>query len=176
MTEWFRVQPDGLVAVRLDPLGAAALRVVARDVRQVIEVGASPTTPVDDPIRSRLFPRAYSDPTEDTAEFDWQLGVHSDLVAGKLAHLDVLTATLARAEERRGVTEVVLDPAEVDAWIGAINDARLVLGVQLGVGEGIDLDDVAVNDPRRPAVDLYEILSHSQHMLVFAILGGDPES
>ncbi|MFZ4585828.1 MAG: DUF2017 family protein [Acidimicrobiia bacterium] len=175
MSEVFTIDGEGRVVATLDPLFATALRVIARDVRQVIEAGASPVAPADDPIRTRLFPRAYSDPTEDMAEHDWQIAVHSDLVEAKLTQLETLAATLQRATETPKAIVVTLESNEVDAWIGAMNDARLVLGVQLDVGPDTDLADIAVNDPRRPAVDLYEVLSFLQGSLVVTILGGDPE-
>jgi hypothetical protein len=94
-----------------------------------------------DPVRDRLFPRAYVDPTEDRAEQDFQSVVHEDLVLAKSVGLDAIGTALDGGRERRGRTEVVVGAAELESWIGGLNDVRLVLGTTLGVTEDDDGED-----------------------------------
>ena len=51
------------MALRFEPIEIETLVAVVADVRTVIEAGQA-----DDPVSRRLFPRAYLDPTEETAQ------------------------------------------------------------------------------------------------------------
>src|SRR3954454_9857812 len=95
-----------------------------------------------DPVRDRLFPRAYVDPTEDRAEHEFQSVVHEDLVLAKSTGLAAIGTALDRGRERRGRTEVALATDELEGWIGGLNDVRLVLGTVLGVSDD-EYDDRA---------------------------------
>ena len=125
-----------------------------------------------DPVRDRLFPRAYLDPTEDEAETEFQAMVHADLVRTKGEAVAALVASLDGGRERRGnVLEVRLDPEQVAQWVGALNDLRLALGVALGVAE--EMPEVAPEDPRAPGLELYGWLTYLQGELVEQLLGED---
>jgi hypothetical protein len=59
------------------------------------------------------------------------------------------------------VVESTVDADEVDdeqlgAWLGALNDLRLVLGTRLDVDE--ELPDLDRDDPQAPAYAVYEYL------------------
>ncbi len=95
-----------------------------------------------------MFPRAYLDPTEEEAEHNWQDMVHSDLVAEKSAALAVLAETLERVADADRDAKLTLDRAETEAWLSALNDARLALGVTLGITED---HDPSLLDPADPA-------------------------
>lgn len=126
-----------------------------------------------DPVRDRLFPRAYLDPTEDAAEADFQSVVHADLVRTKSAAVAALVASLDAGRARRGdALELDLDPEQVEQWIGALNDLRLALGVALRVQE--DMPEPAPDDPRAPGVEVYGWLTYLQGELVEVLLGEGP--
>ena len=57
----------------------------------------------------------------------------------------------------------------MQAWLGVLNDTRLVLGARLGVTE--DDHDVAPDDPRAPAFAMYHWLTWVQGELVEQLLG-----
>lgn len=126
-----------------------------------------------DPVRDRLFPRAYLDPTEDEAETDFQAMVHEDLVRAKSEAIAALVASLDAGRERRGeLLEVRLDPEQVAQWVGALNDLRLALGVTLGVTEDReDRDDLDEEDPEYFAWAVYELLSSLQGELLAELTG-----
>ena len=59
-------------------------------------------------------------------------------------------------------------PDEADAWLRALNDARLVLGTRLDITEDFDWDGFE-STPRAPELALYAYLSWLQEQLVEAI-------
>jgi len=128
-----------------------------------------------DPTRDRLFPRAYLDPTEDEAETEWQRVVHGDLVREKSKALATLVESLDDGKVKRNETvEITLAPEEVEQWVGALNDVRLVLGIVLEVTE--DELQVPPDDPRAHGLDLYHWLTWLQGSLVEVLLDNEPEA
>ena len=110
-----------------------------------------------DPALVRLLPDAYGDDDEAAAEF--RRYTDADLRAGKRAHGSVVLDTL-----REGT--FVLDRGQADAWIGSLNDLRLVLGTRLGVEQDSE-PDVDPDDPAHQALALYYWLGWMQD----AVLG-----
>ncbi|WP_419918926.1 DUF2017 family protein [Candidatus Poriferisocius sp.] len=80
----------------------------------------------------RLFPTARPDDPE--AEADYRALVRDELVSKRLARLDTV-GELAEA--------TVINREQLAAWIGTVNDIRLVLGTRLEVGEADELDDAS---------------------------------
>ena len=195
MSATFRKNRRGEVVVRLLPEELTVLRGLPDELRPLVEEpgldtvsrveisdliddaasteGADSTDlpkTVDDAVRRRLFPLAYLDPTEEDAEGEWQRMVHPELVRSKLEALSLLAGTLQRASETRGRVEIVLSPEETEAWLGALNDARLALGVVLGVTEDLDLDAMSADDPAAPGHAMYAWLTALQGAHVDALL------
>ena len=90
-------------------------------------------------------------------------GVRAD-VAPVEAHVlgQCAADLLARIEGGR----LVLDRDDADAWLGCLNDLRLVLGTRLGVTEQTDADDLDDDDPRRQALEVYGWLGWLQESLI----------
>jgi hypothetical protein len=167
-THWVRRERGGNIVVRLEPLEADTLVAVATDLRTVLEAGAA-----DDPVARRLFPRAYLDPTEETAEEQWQALVQPDLLRTRLDALDTVTDALRSAEpNRKGLLEIVLDEPAETQWLGVLNDARLALGTALDLTDETEFDDFTADDPRRGPFLLYSALTALQGELIEALLGG----
>jgi Domain of unknown function (DUF2017) len=162
----FERRGDG-VAVSLDANELELLRAVPAELQAVL---AAPSE-TDDPVYNRLFPAAYLDPTEESAEQEWQELVHPELLRDRLAALELVTATLDRAVTKRNRAEVALGPEEVDAWMSVLNDARLALGTRLGVTEDADAREVDPKSPDAGAHALYGWLTWLQNDLVEALLG-----
>ncbi|HZT65181.1 MAG TPA: DUF2017 family protein [Acidimicrobiales bacterium] len=112
-----------------------------------------------DPDLRRLFPPAHAEDAE--LEQEYRRLVHDDLLSGHRASLEVMEATV---DAKR------LDEAQLNAWMGAINDMRLVLGTRLNVTE--DQKPLDPDDPRSPAMALYGYLSWLQEQVVEALAGG----
>jgi Domain of unknown function (DUF2017) len=168
MARRFRRKGDALV-VTLESTELELLRQLPTQLSELLG-DASAEGGAKDPVVQRLFPRAYLDPTEEAAEVEWQSLVHSDLVKERLAALELVTATLERAIERRGRFEVALTADETQAWLGVLNDARLALGTRLDLTEENDLESVSPDDPAASAYAIYGWLTYIQGELVEALL------
>ncbi|WP_430233762.1 DUF2017 family protein [Nitrosomonas communis] len=116
----------------------------------------------DDPTVRRLFPTAYNEDAERDREY--QQLVRDELLERRLAALGTVETTLAADE---------LSEEELSAWLGAINDLRLVLGTRLDVSE--DLVEVEADDPDAPAYAVYEYLGFLLSEVVDALSEGLPE-
>ncbi|MDA8291362.1 MAG: DUF2017 family protein [Actinomycetota bacterium] len=114
-----------------------------------------------DPLLARLFPVAYARDAD--AERSYEEVVRAEL-AGH--HREVL-AVLARTSEATHLSD-----ADADAWLGALNDLRLVLGTALEVTE--QPRDVAPDDPELGRWVSYTYLSYLQGELVEAMSGSLP--
>lgn len=128
-------------------------------------VGLSSDTPrPEDPALARLLPDAYGrDDPEASAEF--RRYTDADLRAGKRANAELV----ARMLPQHG-GKVVLDREQADAWLGCLNDLRLVLGTRLEVTEDLDEDALPPADPRRQGLQVYGWLGWLQESLVSCLL------
>ncbi|MFN8036017.1 MAG: DUF2017 family protein [Acidimicrobiia bacterium] len=168
MSRRFRRKGDSLT-VTLAEEEVELLRQLPGELRSLLEIADDRP---DDPVVTRLFPRAYLDPTEETAEEEWQGVVHSELVRERFEALAALTASLDRvAPSKRGRLEVVLTGDEVTAWLGVLNDARLALGTRLAITEDTDLSGVDPAGAQAPAYEIYRWLTWFQGELVEVLLG-----
>jgi hypothetical protein len=164
MARWkrFRSGRDGTLTVSLAEEELALLRALPDQLRDVFDEGT------DDPARARLFPRAYLDPTAESEEAEWQALVHPSLLRERLDALALITVTLDRAVSDGEWWQVDLTPEEVQAWLGVLNDTRLVLGTRLGVTEEERALDPA--DPEAGAYALYQWLTWVQGDLLQELL------
>lgn len=147
----------GEVRVRLSDHERQLLRFIASELRGELE---------DDPAAPdlhRLFPPAYPDDAEDEAEY-------RDLMRGEL--LDGRVAALRTLEDTAGNERLAED--ELQTWMRALNDLRLVLGTRLDVQEETLLHGLDERDPRAPELALYGYLSWLQEQVVEAVADGLP--
>ena len=129
------------------------LRAVMADVRSRLQHDPG------DPDLVRLFPPAY-DGEADEAEYRELMG--EELLDGRVAALRVVERTVDGDH---------LEPADVEAWLRALNDVRLVLGTQLGVTEETQIGGLDPRDPRARELALYGYLSWLQEQVVEALAG-----
>ena len=158
----FRSGPNDTLVVSLAEEELGLLRSLPEQLRDVLE-GAE-----DDPARVRLFPRAYLDPTAESEEAEWQELVHPELLRERLDALELITGTLGRATAQGDWWEIALTPDEVQAWLGVLNDTRLVLGSRLGVTE--DDDRIHADPTQAGAIHVYDWLTALQSDLVDQLL------
>jgi hypothetical protein len=169
--------------LRADPdeLEAGLLRRLAEDLQVLL--GDEPEDPSDDPLEAllgtagadaalpedpalaRLLPDAYTD-DDPGASREFRRYTEGDLRAGKRAHATTVLTTLAAA----GTGRLTLDRDEADAWLGCLNDLRLVLGTRLEVTEDLDPDDMDEDDPRAQALAVYGWLGWLQESLLSVLL------
>ena len=143
---------DGRFQLRLPDAERTILRSLPQQLRALLES--------DSPSLRRLFPPAYVDDPEREAEYRRLMG--DDLLASKQRSLDVVEQT---------VDADVLDEGQLTAWMGALNDLRLVLGTTLDVSEDMDIDGIPDDDPAAPMLALYGYLGYLQEQVVAALAG-----
>jgi hypothetical protein len=113
--------------------------------------------PSSDPGFKRLFPVAYAQDPDHEREYRELVG--DELMTTRVAQVETVLATL----DADHLTE-----DELFAWMGAVNDLRLVLGTRLDVSEETDLD-VDPEDPDAPVYGLYVYLGVLLELLVDAV-------
>lgn len=158
--------------VDLTGIEARLLAGLADQLAPLLEGG--PTGGVSaDPVRDRLFPRAYLDPTEERADREWQELAHPGLVAEKAAALARLTTNLVDAGvggiDDDAMLRVQLSADDAEVWVGALNDARLVSGVALGITDSFDPSALDPNDPAQVPFFVYDMLTYLQGALIEVI-------
>ena len=169
----------GSVTADLDPGEPGLLAALAQDLLALLGDGAEadrdplaamvgltdgPVAPPEDPALARLLPDAYAD--DDRAAADFRRFTEQDLREGKRAGAGTVLATLAPLLDRGG--RLTLDRDQVDAWLGTLNDLRLVLGTRLEVTEDTELE-VPGDDPHAQALLVYGWLGWLQESLLSCI-------
>jgi len=122
-------------------------------------------SPPEDEVLHRLLPSAYQNEV-DSAEF--RRYTESTLRSKKQAHAMAMRMYLKSAED--GTVDLEHDGA--NAWLGAINDMRLALGVRLNVQERTqdELELLAPDDPMRGVYVVYGWLGWLQEGLIEALM------
>jgi hypothetical protein len=123
-----------------------------------------------DPALARLLPDAYRHDASDDPSFDveeataeFRRYTEPDLRATKRAHATTVLDTLGRLPAG-GRLELVR--AEADAWLGALNDLRLVLGTRLQVTDDPDDQPVPADEDTAHAMHVYGWLGWLQESLI----------
>jgi hypothetical protein len=123
-----------------------------------------------DPVVSRLFPDIDPDRPEDSQEF--RQYTEGDLKTGKIDQAGAILAALPDD----GEGEVRLDGEAAEAWLRAINDARLAMGTRLDITAETDLseelDEAILVDPGSSRVfqlSVYAYLGYLQESLLNSI-------
>ena len=147
---------DAGFSVRLREEERALLASLPDQLQALLAGGRSEAT-------TRLFPPAYATDADLDAEYQRLMG--DELVQRRM---DVL-ATFRDTVDRDHLTE-----PELAAWVGVLNDVRLVLGTLLDVSEDRDVLDV---DPDAEDVTqrvVYVVLSEIVEEGVLALSGALP--
>lgn len=153
---WARVWKTrrGEYRLRLPEVERELLRSLPAQLRALLEG--------DDPALERLFPPAYPDEPEREAEY--AALTRDDLLRQRLSALEIVEATIDADR---------LGEEELSAWLGALNDLRLVLGSRLGVTEETSEEGVPDDHPLAPQYALYGYLGWLEAQIVDA-LAEDP--
>ena len=122
-----------------------------------------PKTP-DDPVLARLLPDGYRDDPEAAGEFRkyTEPGLRSAKQQAALQLLDTLPDAGGRIQ---------LTPEQAQAWLKALNDVRLALGIRLDVTEDFERQwaKLKQDDPQWAAYEVYAWLGAVQESLVQAL-------
>jgi hypothetical protein len=162
----FRRQAGHCVAT-FAPNEVRVLRKVAAEVVGLLTVGFDRS----DPAVGRLFPDVYPDDPDEAAEF--REYTEGDLKTGKIDHAGAVLAALPPPDGG----EVRLDGETAEAWLRALNDARLAMAVRLEIKDGLDigeeLDESVRRDPSSTRVfqlSVYAYLGYLQESLLNALI------
>lgn len=157
---------DGRIAVRLAAREREILGALAADLAQLTagEEGAS-AEGSGDPGLARLRPDAVQGDPEASAAF--RELTSGDLEASRQERLATLASTLEAT---------TLDEAQAAAWMGSVNDLRLVLGTRLGVSEDTGLELPDDRDPAAGDTLVFLWLGWVEEQLVDALAAGLPEA
>jgi hypothetical protein len=135
---------------------------------RAVGIGTATEAP-EDPALARLFPDGYTDDPEASADF--RRYTEPGLRSAKHERLAIALATLGDEPHK-----MQLDADQAQAWLGALNDSRLVLGERLGVTEDLEelISALGEDDPRLALLWVYDRLTYLQESLVQALWGGGP--
>ncbi|GLX01258.1 DUF2017 domain-containing protein [Microtetraspora sp. NBRC 16547] len=162
------------VSVTLDAGEVSVLTLLVSQILGLVEPGVTGEDPLEralgigsgdapsDPVLARLFPSAYAEDEKASEEF--RRYTEATLREGKRADARTLLDTAGP-----GVVELTSEQGQ--AWLRALNDVRLALGVRFDVTEQIheEMAEMSEEDPRYPALAIYEWLTYLQDTLVRAL-------
>ena len=185
MRKWKRVQTaDGPRFVSaLETHEAALLRAMATSVREMLDdrAGSAPSDPLEqitgirtgnaappaDATMRRLLPDFVrdSDKPDDAASSALRSLHEPEIIDAKADAVQRLLDSLPEAGGRLELTE-----DEANAWVGAVNDMRLVLGTLLEVGPD-GPDRLPAGHPMATHLEVYQWLTVLQEYLVLGLMG-----
>src|SRR3984957_14420293 len=178
--EPFRSTRGGGVRAALAPAEASLLRSLVGQIVELIAPDVPPPVPSgnrrdwdivtehpeppDDPVLARLLPDGYRDDPEAAGEF--RKYTESGLRSAKQLAAQEMLDTLPEAGGKGQLTH-----DQAHAWLKALNDVRLALGVRLGVTEEFEEQwgRLAADDPQWAAYEVYAWLGAVQESLVQAL-------
>jgi hypothetical protein len=177
----FQRSVTGRVVGRLDVVERGLLRSLAEQVVDLVTpetameddplaemVGITPDAEEpSDPALARLLPSGYTDDPESAAEF-------RRFTDRSLRDLKVANASRVLSDLEHSGEKVRLSSDAVGAWLGFLTDARLTIGVRLGItaDNHAELSNLPQDDPRSAMYFLYDWLTYLQETLVRAALPG----
>jgi len=147
----FRRNGDGTFSITIPQAERQLLEQLIPQVRELIED--------QDQLAWRLFPNPYPEHDKAAKQYDEMIG--DDLQQKHLASLQVVQDTL---DAKR------LDEDQMNAWMSAVNDVRLVIGTRLKVEEDTDLDAFG-DDTEQSLFMTYSYLGLMLERIVVAISG-----
>jgi hypothetical protein len=129
---------------------------VCRQSRELLE-----EEDVSDPAVARLFPPAYRDDPLQNLEFEHAVGDAPR--SGKLEAISTVERTMHARE---------LEEDELLAWMGVVNDARLVIGTRIEITEEATEADYPEGHEDHDAFGVYVYLTWLESKMIDAL--GDP--
>lgn len=145
---------EGDFALRLSDGERELLRTLPGELRALLG------SEHEDPSLRRLFPPAYERDEEDEAEYRRLMA--EELLEGRRAALRLVEETASGDR---------LTAEELDGWLRALNDLRLVLGTRLDVTEETYVTELDPAHPQIYELSVYAYLTWLQEQLVAAAAG-----
>jgi hypothetical protein len=156
---------DGSLDATLRVEEADAVMRVASDILDELD-------DVEDPGLRRLFPPAYVQDAPRDEEF--QALTKDDLIEHKRLAANLVIKSIEHGKKKRGAWSARLDEETAHAWLGVVNDARLILGTRLDVKDDEEPELLPDDHPEAPRHNLYMYLGALEWALVEALMVGLP--
>lgn len=155
-------------------LGLKAIPPVLADILRQIPVCGDRET---EEVESRLFPFPTIDPDEEDLREDWKAFVQPDLHLLFQSSRQTVEADLRGLREEGDVYELEFPFKHADAWLNALNQARLALAAEYNFGEQelSSLGPMEITNERDFALLQIELYADLQHWLIEAIDEEPPE-
>lgn len=147
-----RRSKDGTYTIKISDDERQLLRELPGELVKLLESGD------DDRSMYRLFPRAYESDLGRQVEYDRLM--RDDLQNRHVEALRILEQTADLKE---------LSEEQIDNWVRAINQLRLVLGTRLNLTDDTTEEDFAADGPTAGAYALYSYLTDLQSHAVEAM-------
>lgn len=165
MSKPIKRRRDGTLLVKLPAAGVSMLREAISGLEATLDPGA--------PEQVRLFPRAYAD---DADEAHFEEMTRGYLLDSKRDAIRLVGGALDRAHTKGDVVDLILEPDEVNALLGSLNDLRLVIGTLLEVTDEEQPRGLLPPDhPDAPRVNSYLWLGAVQETILDALLSELPD-
>ncbi len=146
----FSRRDDGRFDVALDPEVRGLVLALVGQVRDLLSTNS--------PALRRLFPPPYGDDEERNAGYAVLAG--AELLESRLAGIADVEST---------IDAEVLTEEQLESWMRAINDVRLVLGTILGIED--EHGPVELSEDEVPMFSAYELLGAVLDAVVGALAG-----
>jgi hypothetical protein len=144
------------------------------ELEEITGIKTGNTEPPGDPTLRRLLPDFHK-PDDDDSELDLDASDSLNAALRSLHEPEIIDAKRVAAQElldtlpeNGGRFELTEEGA--NAWIAAVNDVRLSLGVMLDVGPD-GPDRLAADHPLAAHFDVYQWLTVLQEYLVLVLMG-----
>jgi hypothetical protein len=159
-----RDESDGRISLRLSARERTILGAYLAELREIVAPANPAAEQAVDPAVARLYPAAIpDDPAADAAFRDL---TRADLEDTRRTRLATVEATLdARS----------IDDAQATAWMGTLNDLRLVLGTRLGVTDETEGQPIDEDDPDADRRIVYAYAGWLLEQFVDALAGALPD-
>jgi hypothetical protein len=154
----FKRGADGAIALKLSGPERSLLHGLETDLDRQLAAGAGDSALPRS--LDRLFPDAYPDDAEASAEF--RRFTETELVDHKRRN----AATVLRALESPSRKAIAVSDEDAQGWLRSLTDLRLTLASRLGIEEDGDEGRMSWLDPNR---QVYVWLGYLQETLVRAI-------
>ncbi len=154
----FRRSGDQCTA-RFSPEEVKVLRQVATEIVSLLTDGFDR----DDPVVERLFPDVY--PDDPVMATDLRQYTDGDLKTAKIDQAGAILAALPSG----GGADVTLDRESAEAWMRALTDVRLAIGIRLDIRDDTvleeELDDAVLRDPTSARVGQLSLFAYLGFLL-----------
>lgn len=141
----------------------------ADELEEIIGIKTGNSEPPSDPTLRRLLPDFYRPDDEDPTNAGLNAGLRSlhepEIIDAKRVAAQQLLGTIPDSGGRFELSE-----DQANAWISAVNDIRLALGVMLDIGPD-EPERLPADHPMATHFDVYQWLTVLQEYLVLVLMG-----